>query len=93
MIHLRELLFQPLQLGKIVVYDIRLIRVRLQIVLVILLSAKKSLEGRNLGHNLARIDFGRIELPDICGSDALLLLVGIENGGAVLRPIVRPLAV
>jgi len=60
---------------------------------VIFFRAKKSLEGRNLGHNLPRIDFGRLELPDICASDALLLLVGIENGGAVLRPIVRTLAV
>src|SRR6266403_2889831 len=92
-IHLGKLLFQPLQLGKIVVYDIWLIRVRLQIVLVILLSAKESLERRNLGHNLARINFGHIELPDVCGSDALLLLVRIENGGAVLRPVVRALAV
>src|SRR6267154_2005826 len=92
-IHLRELLFQPIQFGKIVVYDIRLIRVRLQIVLVIFFRAKESLERRNLGHNLARINFGHIELPDVCGSDALLLLVRIENGGAVLRPVVWPLAV
>src|SRR5882672_4731153 len=93
MIQLGELLFQALQFGKIVVYDIRLISVRLQIVLVIFFSAKESLEGHHLGHNLARIDFGRIELPDVRGRNPLLFLVGIENCRTVLGPVVRSLAV
>src|SRR6267378_1206919 len=93
MIQLGELLFQALQFGKIVVYDIRLISVRLQIVLVIFFSAKESLEGHYLRHNLARIDFGRINLPDVRGRNPLLFLVGIENCRTVLGPVVRSLAV
>src|SRR5216683_6866250 len=76
-----------------VVDDVGLVGVGLQVVLVIVLGAKEGFEGHDLGDNFPGIDLGGIELLDVGAGDALLFLIGIENGRAILRAVVRPLAI
>jgi len=57
---------------------------------VVVLGAKESFEGHHFGDNFPGIDLGSVELFDVGGGDALLLLIGIENGRAILRAVVRP---
>ena len=65
----------------------------LQVVLVIILGAEKGFEGHDLGDNFPGINPGRIKLRDVGGGNALLFLSGIENGGAILRTVIRALAI
>jgi hypothetical protein len=67
--------------------------VSLQVVLVIFLGAKEGFEGRNLRNNLPGINLGGIELLNVRGGDALLFVIGIKNGGAILRAVVGALAI
>ncbi len=65
----------------------------LEKILVIVLCRIKSLERLNFGDDGAGINLGGVELRHIRLSDALLLIVRIENGGAILRTGIRALAI
>jgi len=65
----------------------------LEVVLVVALGGIEALERDDFGDDGLRIDFGRVELRDVGLSDLLLLIVGIEDRGAVLRAVVGALVV
>ena len=64
--------------------DVRLAGVPGGIVLVVILRDVKSLEGFECGDNRRGEYTGFIELANIGFRDAVLLFIGIKDGGAVL---------
>src|ERR1700676_1266960 len=65
----------------------------LEVVLVVVLGGVEGLEGDDLRDDGLRINFCSVELRDISFGDFLLPLVRIENGRAVLRAVIRALAI
>jgi len=65
----------------------------LEVVLVVVLGGVEGLQRDNLSDDGLRIDLCRVELRDISFGDFLLSLIRIENGRAVLRAVVRALAI
>jgi len=80
---------QVLNLGRVVVEDVRLIRMQCGVVLVIGLSRIERLQRHDLGHDGAREHFRCVELRDVSLCNPLLLVVAVENRRAILRAIVR----
>src|SRR5229473_1289679 len=93
LVQVRELLAQFLYLREIVDDDVWLIRVMGQVVLMIAFSFVKRFERSDLSNDGSSEDFSFVQLIDVSLSNALLLFVGIEDSGAILRTGVGPLAV
>jgi len=70
-----------------------LIGVPRQIALMVGLGGIEALERRDLGDDGAPEGVGPLQWVDVGLGDALLLVVGVEHGRAVLGAGVRPLAV
>ena len=73
-----------LQFGQIVIHDIRIAGIVLQVILVVILSWIKGLEGLHLCHQRPGLDLGAIELRDVSLRDPLLLFIGKKNHRAIL---------
>jgi len=78
-------------LGQVVDDDVGIGRVADQEVLVIALGRIEALERVDAGDDRAGEGAGLAELGDIGLGDPPLLVIGIEDGGAVLRALIRPL--
>src|SRR4051812_18004561 len=92
-IEFREDLAQVLDFRSVIENDVRLVRVQGCVILVIRLGWIERLQRRHLGGDRARKYFLLSQLRDIGLGYALLLVVGIEDRRAVLRSLVRTLAV
>lgn len=88
-----KLLLEIFDLGEIEHGDVGIFRVLGGVVLVIGLGAIESLHRDDLRHDGVRKNFGLIELLHVGLRDALLIGVGEENYGAVLRAGVGALAI
>jgi hypothetical protein len=73
--------------------NVRVERVVCHEVLVVILSGVKPLQRRNFRYDRRMKHMVPLELRDILRSGELLRVIRIENLGAVLRSLVRPLAV
>src|SRR6202022_3771556 len=89
----RKDLLQVLDLRKIIIGNIGLVRVQRQVVLVIGLGRIESFQRPDLGHDRLLVDLCGVELRDIGLGDFLLLVAGGEDRRAILRARVRTLAV
>src|SRR5882724_9443619 len=88
-----EQLLQVGDLRQVVEHDIGVGGIVDEEVLVIGLGREESLQGIDPGRDGAAEDAGAVELGDIGLGDALLPGVGIEDGGTILRSLVRSLAI
>ena len=84
---------QSRQLRKIVIGNVRIMRIPGHVILMILLRKIKRPERCDLCDDRFLKDLGAIQLLDIGLRDALLFLVGIEDLGAILRAFIGSLAV
>src|ERR1700685_1016439 len=89
----REALVQCLELGPVVVNDVRVVRIARDEVLVVFLGRIERAQRDDLGDDRGREDFRRFKLPDVRQRLAALLGRRVENDGAVLRALVGPLPV
>ena len=64
-----------------------------QVILVISLGGIERREGTDLGDDRVRINLGLTELLDVRLRHALLVVVGEKDRRAILRAVIRPLAV
>ena len=80
-------------LRQVIDNDVRVIRMMDGVVLMVSLGLVKGFEGDDLGDNGPLKDFRLIELSDVSARDALLIFVSEKDGGAILRPRVRPLPI
>src|SRR5208337_2837626 len=88
-----KLLLQVRHLGQIVVPDVKVVGMQRRIVLVISLRRIERLEGNHLRHDRARKSLGLVELSNVGLRDALLVGAVVKNRRAILRALVRSLAV
>jgi len=88
-----KLLFQMLDLWRIVENNVWLIGMESCVVLVIGLGGIEGLQRHDLGDDAVREDPRLIDLRNVGFGDALLLVVCIEDGRAVLRAFVGSLAI
>ena len=89
----REVLAQLGDLGRRREQDVGLPGIPRRVVLVVGLGLVEGLQGRDLGDDRRVVGAGLVELPDVGLGHPLLLLVRVEDGRAVLGPLVRALAV
>ena len=78
MLHFRQVVEEHVRVGRIMGDKI----------LVVRLSRVKALEGHDGRDDRAFEDLRRVELLNVRGGDLPLLLVGVEDCGSVLRPVV-----
>src|ERR1019366_7077429 len=78
---------------QIVVLDVRVVRMKRGVVLVVRFRRIKRLQRDHLGHDRMREDFGLVQLRDVGLRNPLLLIAAVEDHGAILRPLVRALAI
>src|SRR5271156_5252068 len=88
-----KLLLEISDLGEVVYGDVRIFRVLGGVVLVVVLGAVELFHRDDLRHDGLRKNFGLVELLHVGLRDALLVGVGEENYGAVLRAGVGVLAI
>ena len=69
----------------IVENDVGIVGMKAGVILVIGFGGIEGLERDNLGDDSAGEDFGLIELGDVGLGDSFLLVVGVEDRGAILR--------
>jgi len=65
----------------------------LQIILMIVLGGVEIFEGLDFGDDGAGVNLGNVELGEVGLGDAPLFVARVEDGRAVLRASVRPLAI
>src|SRR5215467_3619197 len=92
-IEVGELLLQVLDFWRVVENDIGLVGMESSIVLMIGLGGIEALQMYDLRDDAMRKDLGLINLRNVRIGDAFLLIVGIEDGGAILCAFVRTLAI
>ena len=63
------------------------------VILVVGLGGIKGFQGDDLSHDGAGEDFGLVQLRDVGFGNSLLLVAGIEDGGAVLAAVIWSLPV
>ena len=90
---LGELLFQSFYLGAIADEDVRIVGVVVREVLVVILGAVEAFERRHFCDDRLRKCIRGTELRDICSRDALLVVIHVEDCGAVGRADVGSLPV
>src|SRR5207253_3020171 len=90
---LAEVRAQLLHLGQRHRLDVALFRMQLGVVLVVRLGLEEFRQRLEPRHDGRVENRRRVELADIPLGDTLLLVVGVENRGAVLRADVVALAV
>src|SRR5215467_14728276 len=84
-IEVGELLLQVLDFWRVVENDIGLVGMESSIVLMIGLGGIEALQMYDLRDDAMRKDLGLINLRDVCLCNALLVVVCVEDGGAILR--------
>ena len=92
-IEVGELLLQVIDFWRVVENDIGLVGMESSIVLMIGLGGIETLQMYDLRDDAMRKDLGLINLRNVRIGDAFLLVVGIEDGGAILCAFVRPLPI
>src|SRR6266536_836094 len=88
-----ELLFQRFDLGTITDLNVGILRVMERIVLVIILGPVEARKWRQLSDDPFRENLRIVELRDISGRNALLLLIDVEDCGTIRGAHVWSLAV
>ena len=73
-------MLQPFQFWKVVVLDIRIVRMLREVVLVIILGLVKRRVGNKLRRDRTVIHFRRVDLRDVGFGNFLLFVTGVENG-------------
>jgi len=70
-------------LGAVADHDVRVVGIFEGVVLVVVFGAVEAFERDDLGDDLVLPGVRGIELRDVSGGDALLVVVGVKDGGAV----------
>ena len=92
-IEIRKRALEILDLRNVVHRDVGLRRIVDQIILMVALRRIKSFQRIYAGDNRARKRMGAIQLRDVSFGNALLILIGIENGGSILCAGIGSLAI
>ena len=92
LVELRKLFAQICDFGQIINDDIGLVRVVRKVILVIILGLVKRFQRRHLRDDALLEHLCAVELVNVGLGHSLLFLVAIKNSGAILRPVVWPLA-
>src|SRR5215471_10975471 len=90
---LGELLFQGLCLGQVAHLNIWVAGIMESVVLVIVFRAVEALQRRDLSNDRRGEDLGPVQLGNIVGCDALLLVIRVEDGRTVRSTNVRSLPI
>ena len=85
--------FEGGDLGAVADLDVGVVGILEGVVLVVVLGAVEGFEGNDLGDDAVLPGVGGVELCDVGFGDALLVVVGVEDGGAVGGAGVGALAV
>ena len=80
-------------LWRIVVSDIRIVRMASSVILVIGLCRIEGFQRHDLSHDLPRENLSMIELGDVGFRNSLLFVAVVKNRRAILRPLVRTLPI
>ena len=80
-------------LGAVADHDVGVVGILEGVVLVVVLGAVEGFERDDLGDDAVLPGVGGVELRDVGVGDALLIVVGVEDGGAVGGAGVRTLAI
>jgi hypothetical protein len=88
-----ELLLEGVDFGAVADQDVGVVGVVEGVVLVVGLGVVEAFEGSDFGDNGLAEDVGGVELGDVGGADFALLVVDVEDGGAVGGSDVGTLAV
>src|SRR5512132_323281 len=89
----RELLFQRFELRQVVIDDIRLVRMKRKVILVIILGRIELVERCNFGDDRLAEQLCRIELRNVAFGEFLLFRSGVEDRRTILRTDVGTLPV
>src|SRR5215831_18627066 len=88
-----ELLLKRVDFWAVADLDVRFVRIIVGVILVIIFRAVEGFERSHLGHDLLGKHPLLVQLDDVGLRQALLLVVGVEDGGAIRRTHIGPLPV
>ena len=92
-IKLRELALQGIELGHIHGSNVRVVGMIVEVVLMVAFGVVEGRSGDEFGDDRLLVELCFVELGDIGGCDFLLIVVCVEDGGAILSADVRALSI